>query len=519
MRRARRRLALAAGLACAALACAGSPAPPAEAPSPASGSLEPVLLDLGEEALARGDLDAAADRFRRVALARPGSARAQVGLGRVALRRGDAAAARGHFEAALAADPESADARLGLADVAERAGDAAGEREQLVAVLSREPGRADVHARHAALTGRAPAAAPATPQEAVTIADAHPYDTPALLRAADALAGDGQREAAVRVLERILWLGDVDARTSRAALARLRSLAPEWRERAVVEVRCFADDALRERPGWQFVIRDAWRRVSRTLRPALDVRFVPVAITPLRGAEASGTLEAIHLALLQRAQSARFEGILAGFTGREPPRAAGAYRQGVAQMLGRALTVRAGSEDALRRVLTHEVLHLYGAIHVAAPFESIMNPDGDTLLFDSFNLAIVRETARRRFGPGGIERQLLPYVDLERTIDAYVAAIGANLDLRALGLDRALALSRESRRRAAAELHAARQLDAHLGDMAWIVGEMMLRAGQRVQALVMWEAAAQLYGPRTRRGREAAESAERLREVLRRELL
>lgn len=438
----------------------------------------------------------------------------------MALARGAHAQAREQFALALEADPESVEARLGLAEVARLGGEPQAARAQLRAVIRRDPQRAEAHARLAALTGPAAAGPPSTAKEAVRRAGAHPYDTLALLVAANALARGGQTQAAIRLYQRIVWLGDVAPPATAEALRRLRELSPEWAERRAVAVHSYADEIVRGREGWRFSVRNAWRAVSASLMPILDVRFVPISISSFRTEGLPPVLDDIHDALRSQLRPAPANGILAGFSGREPPRVAGyPWKQGFAQLLGRWLTVRFGEHEPLVRTLAHEVLHLYGAIHVSDEIESLMNPRGQLMTLDPFNLAIVEATRPRSFGAGGVATHVLARIDLDQTISAYVRAMHANLVLRNLGIDRAIASARESRFAAIGELRRAQNLDPHLGDMASIVAEMMRLEGRRVESLLMLEAAARLYGPQSPRGRAARETADRLRRALQRELL
>ena len=63
---------------------------------------------MGDEAFARGDLDAAHARYARIVEQAPGSARGRLGLGRVARARGDEQEAHREFLAATEIDPSLA---------------------------------------------------------------------------------------------------------------------------------------------------------------------------------------------------------------------------------------------------------------------------------------------------------------------------------------------------------------------------------------------------------------------------
>jgi tetratricopeptide (TPR) repeat protein len=504
--------ALAAAL---ALACSSAPAP-APPPAAARPELAATLVQTGAQALAAGDLATAEQRFARALEADAASAAARVGLGDVALARGDLAGAEARFLEALAREPGAVDARLGLARVAVRQGRAAEARAQLEEALRADPWRAEVHAERAALTGPAPPAPAALAlEEALRRARAHPYDVGAGLAAGRALAAAGHRAEAVRALESILWLADLDPRSARRAFALLGRLDPAWRERPVVPVHTFADESIRAQPGWPFRVRLAWLGATRSLEALLDVRFVPVRIGGFASAGAPESLEAIDGAFRAQRRALPASGVVAVFTGRAPPRGRGEVRLGQAEFLGRRLAVRLEAEPGPSRVLVHELLHLYGAVHVAADVPSLMNPSGEARGLDRFNARIVREMRARGFA-GDLEADVLDVIDLEDTTRAYEDALRANLGLRRAGLaevfEKGGRASLEARRSAVRAV----ELDPHLGDVARFVSLLLWRGDKPASAALLLETAARLYGPRTARGRQAAEDAARLWEESRR---
>lgn len=490
----------------AALACGTAPNAPAPVARP---DLAVSLVWLGEQALAEGDLAAAEGRFARALEEDPASTAARVGLGRVALARDDLASAEDHFARALGHEPDSLDARLGLARVAGRQGRAAEAREHLDQALEADPWRAETHAELAALTGPAPRAKAADLDEALRRAHAHPYDLAAALAAASALAEAGRSEEASRRLESLLWLADLDPRTARRAWALLARLDPAWREWRVVRVHSFADESIRAHPAWQFRLRLAWLAASRALGPLLEVRFLPATVQGFASGEADASLEAIDAAFRARVPRVPAEGVLAVFTERPPPRGVRNVRLGQAEFLGRRLTVRLEAEPGPSRVLLHELLHLYGGVHVAEDVESLMNPSGTARGLDPLNARIVREVRGRRFH-GSLDADVLDVIDLEATTRAYEDALRANLALRRAGLAEAMQMATTSRieaRRAAARVL---ELDPHLGDVARFVSLLLWRGEKPASAAFLLETAARLYGPRTARGRRASADAERI---------
>lgn len=489
-----------------ALACGT----PASVPAPVTRpDLAASLVELGERALEAGELATAEDRFARALEADPASTAARIGLGRAALARDDLASAEDHFARALGREPSAVDARLGLAGVARRRGRAAEAREHLARALEADPWRAEAHAELAALTGAAPRTPPADLDEALRRAREHPYDVAAGLAAGSALAAAGRSAEASLQLESILWLADLDPEVALGAWALLVRLDPAWRERRAVRVDSFADESIRAHPGWRFRLRLAWLAVSQALDPLLGVRFLPATLQGFASGEASASLDAIDAAFRAQATRVPKEGVLAAFTERAPPRGRGGERLGQAEFLGRRLAVRLEAEPGPSRVLLHEVLHLYGGVHVADDVESLMNPSGGALVLDPLNARIVRELRGRRFH-GDFDADLFAVIDLEATTRAYEDALRTNLALRRAGLAEAVETATTSRiaaRRAAARV---RELDPHLGDVARFVSLLLWRGERPASAASLLDVAARLYGPRTPQGRRAGEEADRI---------
>jgi tetratricopeptide (TPR) repeat protein len=487
-----------------ALACGTAPSVRPFAPRP---DLADSLVQVGEQALAAGDLTAAEDRFARALEADPGSAAARIGLGRAALARDDLAGAEDHFTRALELEPRAVAARVGLGRVAGRQGHTAEAREHLERALEADPWSAETHAELAALTGPAPRT-PADLDEKLRRANAHPYDLSAGLAAASALAEAGRHDEAARRLESVLWLADLDPRAARRAWALLARLDPAWREWRVVAVHSFADESIRAHPDWEFRLRLVWLRTSRTLGPLLQVRFLPTSFAGFASGE-SASLDSIDAAFRAQTRRVPNEGVLAAFTERAPPSRTGGERLGQAEFLGRRLIVRLEPEPGPSRVLLHELVHLYGGVHVADDVESLMNPAGTAQVLDPLNARIVRELRVRRFR-GDRESDVFEVIDLEATTLAYRHALRANLALRRAGLIEAMEQAGGSRiaaRRAALKVL---ELDPHLGDVARFVSLLLWRGDDPASAALLLETAARLYGPRTARGRKAAADAERI---------
>ena len=493
-----------------ALACAGgTPAPEEPTPAPKHGDGgSDALLQLGEQALARGELDAAEDRFGRVLAVRPGSVRARVGAGRIALARGKPTAASDHFEQALAADPEAVDALLGLADVEAAAGRPTAARDLLERAARVDFRRPGMHGRLMDLTGRAPPGRPLTTREALERAQAHPYDPRALTQAGALLLAEGHVEQAAPLLKKAVWLADLDPAAARRALALLPSVDPAWEKRRAVPVRVFADETLRAEAHWDFRMRLLWLSVSNSLDPVLATRFVPVELRELQSGTGPLRLEPWYERF--RLSMARAPaGIVAAFTERPPPQASGTHGRGLAEFLGRYLVVRLEPGQTTSRVLAHEILHLYGGIHVSPGLESLMNPTGESKRLDAANQRIARAVRGRTFQGIGFEGDVLAHADLDEVVAAYEAALAVNMLFRNAGIAQAIRSSSYSRPLAARKAQRATSLDPHLADVSRMLARLMLADGRRGEALLLLDSAARLYG-NTSDGREAHAAAEAL---------
>jgi tetratricopeptide (TPR) repeat protein len=510
------------------LACASPPAPeahpegvPAAQPrahprktppgrrAARSSSGAEVLLDLAAEALARGDLGTAEGRFRRVLRSQPENADALVGLGRIALARGDPEAAGAFFARARAAEPGSVPALIGLSDVLRERGDVARARELLEEAVARNAGAFAAHARLAALTGRAPSlAAPPGVEAALERAAAHPYDPAALVLAGERLARAGRPEEAIPLLEKAVWLADLEPRAAARAVELLATLDEAWAGRRVVPVHVFADETVRTGPAWAFRMRTLWASTSATLDPLLATRFVPVSMRAFRTADLPTQLDGLFARLRESAAGVGAPGIVAGFTAREVPRAPGRWKEGSATFLGRQLVVRL-PEGAIRsRVLGHEMLHLYGAVHVSEDVDSLMNPTGGSTVLDASNARIARALRDRHFEGGGLERDVLPWIDLDETISAYDQALEVNLHFRHSGIAEAMERRPESPRSARRRAREATELDPHLADVSVFLSRLLFLRGRRAESMMLLDLAARLYGPGSAPGR-AAEAAAR----------
>lgn len=503
-------------LAALALGCAGrSGEAPAPAPtaSPQDGSATRSaagsLVELGDQALARGDLDVAQERYARALAARPGAAAAHTGLGRAALARGDLAAAQREFESALAREPDAARAHLGLGEIARRAGRLEAARDHAQRAVAGDPRRPEAHALLEGLTGRAPRDREPGPEDPLALVREHPYDPWARWRAGAALARSGHAAAARGVLEGAVWLADLDPESAGQAIALLREIEPAWRTRSVVEVHLFADQTL-PAPGREFRLRLLVAAATQGLGEVLGTAFVPASIATFSSAGATDDLASIDAAFLAAARPLPASGIVAALTERPPPRRQG-ERLGQAEFLGRRLVARLQPGEGESRVLLHELLHLYGGVHVTDQIESIMNPSGTSRVLDPLNLRIVGAVRPRTFGRGGVEANVLPRVDRKLLAGLYVEALRVNLIARYGEIQQAIAARQLSRPNADALARKAGALDEHLADVCRFAAALQLLERETVEAVTLLEAAGVLYGPGTPRSLEARALADRVR--------
>jgi Tfp pilus assembly protein PilF len=498
-----------AWLVAAALACAAQPRP-VSAPggaAPAEPEAVRILLDLGAEALRRGELAPARSRYERALAAAPESVEARVGLARLALAESRPDEAERMLAEALARDPEHPGALGASAVLLEARGDRAAARGALIRAQARDRWNPELHVQLARLTGRAPdGAETAAGEAALRLAAEHPYDPRARLAAGRALAAAGRPAEAQRQLEAALFAGDLAPSAARAAGLELGHLAAG---RRAVAVHVFADEALRSDPTWPMRVRLAWRSVSDGLAPALGVIFYPERLAPFETAGAAADLGAVSDALRRAAGPGPADGVLAAFTGWPAPRSRGPWRLGQAEFLGRRLVVRLEPGQVQSRVLAHEVAHLFGGVHVVDEVDSLLNPSEGGERMDPLNATILRVMSARGFAPGGLEANVFSRVDLEAATSAYLQALRLNLAFRRLGLNEALEAARLSRYDAAARARQAGELDPHLGDVSAFVAHLLMHQGRRAEAIALLDAASTLHGPASLKGRRLRAEADR----------
>jgi len=334
--------------------------------------------------------------------------------------------------------------------------------------------------------------------EALERARAQPDAPPVLLRAAQALRRAGDDAGSLTLLERIVWLGDVDPASTEAAITLLADRSPAWRGRMLVPVRAFADESVRASTDWQTRLRSIVHALSETLGDTLEVRFVLRALESFDSGAVPGDLAAVHRAFTRATTPAPGDGILLAFTARATPPAEGDSRDGIAEFLGRRASIRLTKDADPRWTAAHEVLHLYGGVHVGHDRDSLMNPTGDSTALDEANRRCVRAMRRRRFerdsgDRGAVDRDVLARIDLHEAALAYTELVAANRTYQRIAAGKVVAR------------------DAALADAARAIAGILLGAGRNSDALALFDAAETLYGPDTERGRETALLARSLR--------
>jgi hypothetical protein len=402
---------------------------------------------------------------------------------------------------------------LRLAKTERRAENQEAEFTYLAQIIEHDNAHSRAHARLAEMTGRAPTSIIPRSDDLVLRAQRYPYDPRALVAGAEALLQRDSNDQAAEFLERAVWLADLDPSAALVAIRRLQAISDDWKRRRIVPVHVYADELIRAQPGWQFEIRTLWLSASSALDSVLETRFVPIAILPFDAGDTPNDLDLIHVAFRAETHPPA-EGIFAAITGRPVPSGDAVYKKGVAEFLGRSLAARVAPGAAQSRVLAHEILHLYGAIHVLDGVDTLMNPTGDSLALDAPNIRIVRSLRGREFRPGDIEENVLPWIDLGVTVAAYRSALSVNLSLRDAEIKEAMAAPRISEDQVALRIRQATELDTHLADAARLMAFLMLEDGQRAEALRLFDLSSQLYGPSTPRGRASADKAKVLKESM-----
>lgn len=495
----------------------GAAAARSEPPPQVESDLVQSLVTLGYAALEDGDAAAAEGRFLRALAVAPNASRPRTGLGRAALLRGDSARAQGLFEQVAAADQSAVGARIALAGLVRRL-DPARARALLSEAYTVDPLDPVAAAAYAEVTGPAPRhPAPIDVASARDRAAAHPFDLFAAVAWAELAlaeaAGSADAKAALEAVSERLFVADLDVASAWRGIELLRAHESAWADRRVVWVHSWADETVRRHVGWRMRLRGLWRGQNEALEPVLGTVYLPATLGEFLAPTASPQLARVHEAWLRDVHSWPSEGILSAFTERPGPKLSG-YRLGVAELSGRRLVVRLAPGERDSRTLTHEVLHLYGAVHVRAEVDSLMNPSGDSVTLDRGNHRIAVLLRDRKFRGRGLEVDSFPFVDVDALTSAYEQVLRVNLAFRALGLDRVLEARETSRYYAANLARKEVALDAHFADVASLVGNLLLHQQRLIEAAFFFDGAARLYGPDTRAGAARRERFEEIYRVL-----
>jgi len=502
--------------------CAGAPLEPrpdatAQRSSAEESELVRSLVSLGETALARGDVASAEERFERALALAPGSAAPRLGLARVARRRGDLVAQREWLEQAALQGGAGAAPQIALAGLEVEAGRRDRAMELLAEALERDPEAPSAHAALAGLSGRVSRRPlPGDAEAARRLAQAHPYDLFAALQWArlEAAADSAAVDAALDTLADRLWLADGDRASARAGVALLATRRREWVGRRIVWLHLYGDETVRAHEGWQMRLRLLVRGQNEGPGAVLDTVFLPASIAGFAAERASARLESIEREWADGVRRWPRDGVLAAFTERPPPRRPGSFKAGQAELLGRRMIIRLAPGETDSRTLAHEVLHLYGAVHIRDEVDSLMNPAGDSHRLDAANRRIVVLQRERRFGGGGPATDVFPYADVEALTAAYRELLALNLTFRQIGLGRALEAAETSRYHAADIASEEVALDEHFGDVARFIAMLLLYRDRPAEAALFLNGASRLYGRSTPRGREALRNSNDIHRAL-----
>ncbi len=509
-------LILLAGLACSTQQASTPPEEPAAGKATASSEsrdnpLSQALIQRGEVALARGDREEARRRFQRAQEAAPDSAGAYTGLGKVSFAEEDFSAAIPLFQKAIGLDPNSAEARLGLARCFRGLGDKQSARAELKKAFARNLRTPALQQEFAEITGVARRRSVKSDREAIQLAVDYPFDPWAVFTAGRAAAIAGQPDIAMTYFESTLWLSMADPSMGKLAFGELQRLSPQWRERRLVPVQIWADETVRADPAWLFRSIHLFRNLSHDSDAMVKTVFLPVSRHAFESGDGFPTLANIMQRFYESNPRIAPNGIVIILTERKPPDLRGeSWRLGQAEFLGRIMTVRLEPGELRSRVLAHELLHLYGGIHISPETKSIMNPSGGSYTLDPINASIFKTLRNRRFHSTGIENNVFPWIDIAQAADAYEQGVLLNLKYRKAGMMEARKDYSESPYVAAQRAQKAQQLDEHLISITNFLANLRLAQGETLQAIQTLRVTYQLQGPNTGAGRKTLARIQRL---------
>ncbi len=480
-------------------------------------SLSQVLIQRGEVALARGGNEEARNRFQRALQAAPHSAGAHAGLGKVAYAEGDDTAAIPLFRKAIELDPELADARLGLVRCLRRQGDkkaARAELEKAFALNLRTPA---LQQEFAEVSGAAPRRLIKNAKEAIQLARDYPFDPWAVVTAGEVASVSGQPQIAVNYFESALWLAMANPQFGEIAFNKLQGLSEEWRKRRLVPVHIWADETIRADSAWKFRAIHLFRNLSHDSDAMVKTIFLPISSQGFESGNGFPTLSNIEQRFRESTPGVPGYGIVIILTERVPPKIPGeSWRLGQAQFLGRVMTVRLKPGELRSRVLVHELLHLYGGIHISPEAESIMNPSGDSYKLDPINASIFSNMRNRQFTSQGIQQNIFPWIDLREAAKNYERGLRLNLGFRNAGMIEARNDLTESPFVAAQRAQKAQQLDEHLISISKFLADIYLVQGKKAKAIETLRLTQQLQGPNSSAGQKTQAHIQRIESNLKR---
>ncbi len=194
----------------------------------------------------------------------------------------------------------------------------------------------------------------------------------------------------------------------------------------VIRIKAVADEAFREKKGWEKEIREHVAWSDEKLRELAGIGLDLVAVEPWRTHQGS----AMTLLLNELRLGVEKDGAEAviGFTGHPPPvtmthlrggtvRYPVPFTAGIAFPLGdRAVVRRTEWKTLTRHTLMHEVTHLFGGLHVHD--KSLLETNAERMSFrlDTFNRRVLDLTRDRDFDRGIRE---IPRDELAALVDLY----------------------------------------------------------------------------------------------------
>ncbi|MGH7303078.1 MAG: tetratricopeptide repeat protein [Candidatus Rokuibacteriota bacterium] len=158
-----------------------------------------------------------------------------------------------------------------------------------------------------------------------------------------------------------------------------------------ITMRIAADETYRTRPDWEATLRRAVQVVSDIYEPRFQIRFAVLDVVPVTAGPPGSLSRLDEMAAAVQLGEAE---LLIGFSG-GPCLKAGGWAvpfDRVAVIMATCAEIASGKSDALERVLSHELAHLFGAFHPAISVDSVMRArgGGPPDQFDDQNARVMR---------------------------------------------------------------------------------------------------------------------------------